>query len=473
MRQLKPVWWFLGGLALLAASKGQGQEGEHHVVTVEFFYSVTCPHCHDFLRGPMLPQLIDSLPGGEVVVNIMPLVPSHSTADTCKADPTCALAVAPLCVLKQTGTGPQKADSANLRGLLKFLACDIEDTFAGVRDQAKTKACAVKAGIDWEGPQGLHRCAFGDTPGLELLKLSKVAQVRTEMTFQNKGFMGMPGIPWVIVDDRMFDCSDKQCMAVILPKHEVQLQKPGSLLSLVCMRLNQFGSNAHACGDLGAAKSISAGNSDNIPEVKMKPCKKCEEDAAKISKSVKFSDARLAECPGETRASHKCDQASFRVCLRLLDDQHSPLVFGHEQNWWQWSKQTDIQWDDAMRARGGDHWCSCGLCVTEAVEEFGCEKMDIQCDATDLAFADAAPSIDAAYAPLKACVQKKCPAKLGGASRLYNNFPVVPGDHSAVTYSIMAGICAGLVIMGVVTWHRLRVDPPQVLLDVAMEPALE
>lgn len=189
-------------------------------------------------------------------------------------------------------------------------------------------------------------------------------------------------------------------------------------------------------------------------QIKMKKCKKCDEDAAKISKKVKFSSGELEKCPGETRDSNKCDHGSFRACVKLLDSGGEPLVFGDGLNWWQWSKNTDIQWDQAMRDAGGSHWCVCTLCIAEAVKRFGCDKVHFDCGATDGVFVMAAPFIDPVYAPLASCLKKKCPSIAASPPRLYSlrdehGYAAVgkldrfPGN---LTFLVCVGIaCAALV----------------------------
>lgn len=230
-----------------------------------------------------------------------------------------------------------------------------------------------------------------------------------------------------------------------------------SLLGHVCEQLKRHGITPSAC-PLASGKG-----STEVRDVKLKPCKKCEEDATKITSDRNyrptFAKHPLAVCPGESRGDHKCNQGSYRVCLQLLNPDGTPKILGKGLNWWQWSNQTDVQWDDAMQASGGDHWCSCGLCVAEAVQKFGCKSLQIQCDATDLAFVEAAPTADSAYQPLKDCILQKCSSAGGKTTRLYSGSIQKNSDHQTITHAHLAGfvvIAAAMAMVVLVVRHVLK-----------------
>lgn len=406
-------------------------------VVVGYFYSTQCPHCAAFLMNAMDQFIEARLSSDKVLLDITPLVPSQLPPAACASDSVCWNAIAPLCALNMTGGFvPRAADDPMTLRLGRFLVCDIANTYIspGPRSKGKVEDCANKAGIPWDGPLGLERCAFppshdGDneqsleevtrsTPGLSLLEFAKMKQQFAMMQFQQQGFAQDTGIPWVFVDGHPLDCTETTCHALFKPAGdsvwEEPLAHPGSLLSVVCGRLQHVleqDEMPDACpAEASDAVDVTSAENQAKPAgVKMKECKKCEEDAAKISKSVQFDGDDLATCPGESRKDGKCDHSSFRVCVQLLDSGGKPKILGDDMNWWQWSKQTDIQWDAAMRDAGGDSWCVCSLCIAEAITKFGCDHINIDCKATDGTFVMGAANIDPAYESLTSCVKQKCP----------------------------------------------------------------
>merc|ERR1719491_246651 len=114
----------------------------------------------------------------------------------------------------------------------------------------------------------------------------------------------------------------------------------------------------------------------------------------------------LKPCMGDTRL-HKgkplCQHHGYRYCMRLMDGD-KPYIFGGREgenstereedvngdglDWWEWSTQPQHkeEWMASILKTGGHHWCTCALCTAEAVDRFGCDALDIDCDATDMAF---------------------------------------------------------------------------------------
>jgi len=141
----------------------------------------------------------------------------------------------------------------------------------------------------------------------------------------------------------------------------------------------------------------------------------------------------LAPCLGDTRFPEDndkpiCQHLGFRFCMRLVTDKGEPYIFGGRESensteriedvnkdgldWWEWSTQPDGKkdWLKGIVATGGNKWCTCALCTSEAVERFGCDNLDIQCNATDMAFIRDRVEEDKhmVLAPGLECLKKKC-----------------------------------------------------------------
>jgi hypothetical protein len=163
-----------------------------------------------------------------------------------------------------------------------------------------------------------------------------------------------------------------------------------------------------------------------------------------------LGDARGQDLTKDDYKPGVCQTLGFRVCLRFLNDDGTPFIFlsdvdsehsspdaysgknksaiegknltddevvrYHEKcgdksdtddwklcedknkdglDWWEWSLQQGGETEDGgdkegwikeIASTGGHHWCACAGCASEAVERFGCDNLDIQCNATDVAF---------------------------------------------------------------------------------------
>lgn len=123
----------------------------------------------------------------------------------------------------------------------------------------------------------------------------------------------------------------------------------------------------------------------------------------------KKQESKLDTCLGDTRYD-TCQTLGYRVCLRFLNDDDTPYLFGTYDpdvdkidktsgkkisdpnedglDWWEWSTQPEHKdsWIDGIVKTGGHHWCACSLCSAEAVTRFGCDKLDIKCESSDIAF---------------------------------------------------------------------------------------
>lgn len=197
----------------------------------------------------------------------------------------------------------------------------------------------------------------------------------------------------------------------------------------------------------------------------------------------------LKPCSGDTRYKQPvCQHLGFRFCMRLVKDNDEPYIFGDAENstetdedvngdgldWWEWSTQPQNKdaWLAGIVKTGGNHWCTCALCSAEAVTRFGCDNLDIKCDATDVAFIRYRVEHDHhdVLKPGWECLKKKCgedyqqgwpivgqDCKHRGCARLYG----AGYEHSlmpeASGHSLAVAACAAALVSflgGVSFWRR-------------------
>lgn len=149
----------------------------------------------------------------------------------------------------------------------------------------------------------------------------------------------------------------------------------------------------------------------------------------------------LEKCKGDTRTfpgvdKGMCQHLGYRVCLRFLNEDDSPYLFGTYDkdidkidktsgkkisdpngdglDWWEWSTQPEHKdsWMKGIIKTGGHHWCACSLCTAEAVTRFGCDKLDIKCESSDIAFLRERVEKEnkTVLKPALECLYKKCGA---------------------------------------------------------------
>jgi len=228
----------------------------------------------------------------------------------------------------------------------------------------------------------------------------------------------------------------------------------------------------------------------------------------------------LKPCIGDTRehvtwddGKAICQHLGFRFCMRIITDEGEPYIFGHRDSenkteriedldkdgldWWEWGTQPDGKedWLKGMRKTGGNKWCACALCTSEAVDRFGCDKLDIQCDATDMAFIRERVEKDK-HMVLKSgleCLEKKCGkdfqkdwpivghdckhrgcARLYGAGYEHSLMPLPEGaTASRIGSSLAIAAFAALVVSAFVgIGLRRRVAARPLLLTVEAEESL-
>jgi len=195
----------------------------------------------------------------------------------------------------------------------------------------------------------------------------------------------------------------------------------------------------------------------------------------------------LEPCLGDTRFKNKkpvCQHLGFRFCMRLMDGD-KPYIFGDRASenstereedvnkdgldWWEWSTQPQHKdsWMKGILATGGHHWCTCALCTSEAVDRFGCDNLDITCNATDVAFIRYRVEHDH-HDVLKSgweCLKKKCgkdyqkdwpivghDCKHRGCARLYE------GDHEHSLVINPHEMHCSLINIEMHSWHLQKVS---------------
>lgn len=205
----------------------------------------------------------------------------------------------------------------------------------------------------------------------------------------------------------------------------------------------------------------------------------------------------LAPCMGDTRFKNKqpiCQHLGFRFCMRLMDG-NKPYIFGDRESensterkedvnkdgldWWEWSTQPKGKdaWMKGILQTGGHHWCTCALCTSEAVDRFGCDNLDITCNATDVAFIRYRVEHDH-HDVLKSgweCLKKKCGkdyqkdwpivghdckhrgcARLYGAGYEHSLMPALEERGTSASLAIAIALAAFVILIGGVSLWRRR-----------------
>merc|ERR1719162_1907286 len=130
------------------------------------------------------------------------------------------------------------------------------------------------------------------------------------------------------------------------------------------------------------------------------------------AKAVSFAAAGdVAVCPGEgdRYGDHKCNHdETHRVCAQLLDGSGQPLNWG-KGDFWEITKQKAFQWDDDIRANGGDSWCICMWATAELIEAVGCDNVHLHCGSTDISYVlGKYTDFGTDLTPARECLQRKC-----------------------------------------------------------------
>jgi len=128
----------------------------------------------------------------------------------------------------------------------------------------------------------------------------------------------------------------------------------------------------------------------------------------------------LAVCPGSNRAT--CNENDIhRVCVQLLQGT-GPIVWGLDTStpegklldYWTITGKESFrsEWWKQMSDRNGDSRCIGMDSTSMLIDKVGCDKVNIRCDATDLAFVELTvqprtPGMTT-LEPIKQCIKQKC-----------------------------------------------------------------
>jgi len=255
-------------LELLACSvDGRGGSDLVGTVTIEVYYSPRCTRCWSFLQQNVLPLLEAGLPGDQVLVTVLPVPFTVLMPGECVKDAGCIASVAPLCALNKAPP-PAPADSLELLAALRFVECSVGHTSGVLQlDRHTVRNCSEVAGVPMEDIDDcisskevfdfMHSKSYNENAMEAIERISK------------EGFDEHVGLPLVFVDGVLLSCNGHVCSARKTPSGEEPLQRPGSLLSVACARLQ---SPPEACR--GAGADPPAGPVD-VPD--RLPCENCAE----------------------------------------------------------------------------------------------------------------------------------------------------------------------------------------------------
>merc|ERR1712194_29702 len=94
-------------------------------------------------------------------------------------------------------------------------------------------------GLAWDGDTGMEACTKG--PKVFDIMYSRAYANNIVMAMhrlQEAKFHHPPSMPWIFLDGQLLSCGSEACVAVQTPFGNRALPKPGSLLTLVCSRLD-------------------------------------------------------------------------------------------------------------------------------------------------------------------------------------------------------------------------------------------
>lgn len=208
--------------------------------TVEVYYSTSCPNCLQLIQDGALPLLEAQLPSDQVRATLLPW----------KGDRP-SIAAAHMCALRgEAGAGG--VGSAPVPGA-RFVACDLVNLIvpdAPDRTEETARSCAAQAGLAWDGAEGLQAC-FDGGAGVDLLMSAGYAE---QIADADSRIPVTSRTPFVFLDGALLSCpGSAHCDRVWSAEQAdwVPLERPGSLLDVVCDRLGP--SVPAGCGQAGSA----------------------------------------------------------------------------------------------------------------------------------------------------------------------------------------------------------------------------
>mmetsp|Transcript_80179 Transcript_80179/g.201749 ORF Transcript_80179/g.201749 Transcript_80179/m.201749 type:complete len:345 (+) Transcript_80179:67-1101(+) len=205
--------------------------------TLEIFYKINCPHCAAFMASGVSELVNAGLPGDRLDITILPMIKPPDGRPQCMEDPLCANALSPLCALKPMMPPPMPADAAGWPSIVKFLSCDVMHTGGGEEFTPSTvQRCASDAGLD---STGIQDCANGMEAFDLLFSDNYSGRILDAIRrLQEAGFPDHIAMPWVFLNGELLECSGSGCTGAKQPYGITPLQNPGSLLYLVCSKLD-------------------------------------------------------------------------------------------------------------------------------------------------------------------------------------------------------------------------------------------
>ncbi|CAK0816860.1 unnamed protein product, partial [Prorocentrum cordatum] len=164
-----------------------------------------------------------------------------------------------LCALRGVLGGAAPADSQGLAAGVRFAACRASAEFR--RGQVNATACAELADLRWDGGQGLEACAQGGDAEA-LLSGGAYGEAITRTMSRTRYASGLPAI---FLDGDPLTCPRADlCDSVWTEAGHEDLERPGSLLAVVCSRLSS------------APPACEAAASEAVP-ADLEKCENCAE----------------------------------------------------------------------------------------------------------------------------------------------------------------------------------------------------
>mmetsp|Transcript_56336 Transcript_56336/g.155936 ORF Transcript_56336/g.155936 Transcript_56336/m.155936 type:complete len:260 (-) Transcript_56336:118-897(-) len=163
-----------------------------------------------------------------------------SSREVCMATDSCHYGLASLCALR----GSLASTGTRSDGLLhsaRFIACDVENAVSSRRTATRTRACSERAGLKWRGGGGLESCANGPEAFSVMYSPEYASRLLLALRrLRKRKWKNAPGMPWVFLNGDLLRCDGEasECCAWRRPAGDEALDNPGSLLALICARLD-------------------------------------------------------------------------------------------------------------------------------------------------------------------------------------------------------------------------------------------
>lgn len=216
-------------------------------VSIEFYYGTTCMNCLVFMHQALLPLVQAQLPGSGVQLTLLPWVREYGSLDECLASDDCYFALAPLCVFEATiPQQPSPIDAPGLHTAVEFAVCDHTSRIAAGPDGARVmhedsiRECAAKAGLPWDGPNGLAACTLGP----RAWNILQSSNYRSKMAAADRVFAQGPDLiaPFLLLNGDELRCQGSsvgvECTQVWSTSRGLEtFAMHGDLLSVACSKL--------------------------------------------------------------------------------------------------------------------------------------------------------------------------------------------------------------------------------------------